>query len=114
VLVADRMQIKALPYPYQHSVQTGVAAMSVAQKSRTSFWFSDATVLPPNIIDLGCDAHQPIHSVTCGISSQAKVRSKQIEKAKCLGVYTASTLMFTCPRRAQMQLAKHLNAVCPR
>jgi hypothetical protein len=57
VLVAVSMKIRALPYPYQHSVQTGVAAMSVGQKSRTSSWFSDATVLPPNVVDLGCDAH---------------------------------------------------------
>jgi hypothetical protein len=90
--VVGNTQFEALTHSYQHSVQTGVAAMSVAEQRRTSSRFSDTTILPSNVIDLGCDTHQPVHSVTCGISSQVKARSKQIEKAKCLGVYTARTL----------------------
>jgi hypothetical protein len=84
------MQNKALPYPYQHSVQTGIAAMSVAQESRSSSGFSDTAKLPSNVIDLCCNAHQSVYAMSCSISSQANARSITNRKSKFLSVYKAA------------------------
>jgi hypothetical protein len=40
--------------------------MSVTEESRASPWLSDTTILPPNVIDLDCDTHQPVNTLTCG------------------------------------------------